>query len=173
MEIGFANQISRNCYRKLHLFGTSFAEAACADQSVMDAFLEWYVCSSAGPVMNCADNGISSYKELKSMSRGEIRTRLLKKIGSTSDIPRLGDDPKFVAVDDAEVVGDSIAGAVPVLGNRVFQEFQNCSLELPECFVVPVVGGVLVHESPTLFDRIEMGTIWRDEVQHGFSVLLF
>ena len=85
--------------------------------------------------MNCADNGISSYKELKSMSRGEIRTRLLKKIGSTSDISRLGDDPKFVAVDDAEVVGDSIAGAVPVLGNRVFQEFQNCSLELPECFV--------------------------------------
>ena len=115
--------------------GQAFAEAACADQSVMDAFLERYVCSSAGPVMNCADNGISSYKELKSMSRGEIRTRLLKKIGSTSDISRLGDDPKFVAVDDAEVVGDSIAEAVPVLGNRVFQEFQNCSLELPECFV--------------------------------------
>ena len=76
-------------------------------------------------------------------------------------------------MDDTEVVGDSIAEAVPVLGNRVFQEFQNCSLELPERFVVPVVGRVLVHESPTLFDRIEMGTIWRDEVQHGFSVLLF
>ena len=88
-------------------------------------------------------------------------------------IPRLSDDPKLVAVDDAEVVGDSIAEAVPVLGNCVFQEFQNCSLELPERFVVPVVGRVLVHESPTLFDRIEMGTIWRDEVQHGFSVLLF
>jgi hypothetical protein len=42
-----------------------------------------------------------------------------------------------------------------------------------ESFNVPVVGRVLVHESPTLFDRIEMGTIWRDEVQHGFSVLLF
>src|ERR1700694_747519 len=73
------------------------------------------------------------------------------------DILRLGDDPKFVAVDDAEVVGDSIAEAVTVLGNRVFQEFQNCSLELPEGFVVPVMGRVLVHESPTLFDRIEMG----------------
>ena len=46
-------------------------------------------------------------------------------------ILQLGDDPKFVAVDDAEVVGDSIAEVVPVLGNRVFQEFQNCSLELP------------------------------------------
>ena len=88
-------------------------------------------------------------------------------------IPRLSDDPKLVAVDDAEVVGDSIAEAVPVLGNCVFQEFQNCSLELPERFVVPVVGRVLVHESPTLFDRIEMGTIRRDEMQHGFSVLLF
>src|SRR5258705_12590528 len=80
-------------------------------------------------------------------------------------IPRLSDDPKLVAVDDAEVVGDSIAEAVPVLGNCVFQEFQNCSLELPERFVVPVVGRVLVHESPTLFDRIEMGTIRRDEMQ--------
>ena len=88
-------------------------------------------------------------------------------------IPRLSDDPKLVAVDDAEVVSDSIAEAVPVLGNCVFQEFQNCSLELPERFVVPVVGRVLVHESPTLFDRIEMGTIRRDEMQHGFSVLLF
>src|SRR6266404_2240813 len=88
-------------------------------------------------------------------------------------ILQLGDDPKFVAVDDAEVVGDSIAEVVPVLGNRVFQEFQNRSLELPEGFVVPVMGRVLVHESPTLFDRIEMGTIWRDEVQHGFSVVLF
>ena len=66
-----------------------------------------------------------------------------------------------------------IAEVVPVLGNRVFQEFQNRSLELPEGFVVPVMGRVLVHESPTLFDRIEMGTIWRDEVQHGFSVVLF
>src|SRR5258706_7394139 len=89
------------------------------------------------------------------------------------EILQLGDDPKFVAVDDAEVVGDSIAEVVPVLGNRVFQEFQNRSLELPEGFVVPVMGRVLVHESPTLFDRIEMGTIWRDEVQHGFSVVLF
>src|SRR5271155_5140287 len=88
-------------------------------------------------------------------------------------IPRLSDDPEFVTVNDAEVVGDSIAEAVPVLGNCVFQEFQNCSLELPERFVVPVVGRVLVHESPTLFDRIEVGTIWRDEMQHGFSVLLF
>src|SRR3981081_2965045 len=88
-------------------------------------------------------------------------------------VPRLGDNPKFVAVDDAEVVGDSIAAAVPVLGNCLFQAFQNCSCELPERFVVPVMGRVFVHESPTLFDRIEMGTIWRDEVQHGFSVLLF
>ena len=85
-------------------------------------------------------------------------------------IPRLSDDPKLVAVDDAEVVSDSIAEAVPVL---VFQELQNCSLELAERFVVPVVGRVLVHESPTLFDRIEMGTIRRDEMQHRFSVLLF
>src|SRR5216684_3436321 len=74
-------------------------------------------------------------------------------------IPRLSDDPKLVAVDDAEVVGDSIAEAVPVLGNCVFQEFQNCSLELPERFVVPVVGRVLVHESPTLFDRIDMDSL--------------
>ena len=110
------------------------------------------------------------------VSRNEIRFRGTKIEKFPVNFPvilRLGDDPKFVAVDDAEVVGDSIAEAVPVLGNRVFQEFQNCSLELPEGFVVPVMGRVLVHESPTLFDRIEMGTIWRDEVQHGFSVLLF
>jgi hypothetical protein len=49
--------------------------------------------------------------------------------GNFPVILRLGDDPKFVAVHDAEVAGDSIAEAVPVLGNRVFQEFQNCSLE--------------------------------------------
>jgi hypothetical protein len=30
---------------------------------------------------------------------------------------------------------------------------------------------LLVHGSPTLFVRTEMGTIWRDEVQHGFPVL--
>src|SRR5258708_16309252 len=108
--------------------------------------------------------------------RSEIASKSLEIVKFPVNFPvilRLGDDPKFVAVDDAEVVGDSIAEAVPVLGNRVFQKFQNCSLELPEGFVVPVMGRVLVHESPTLFDRIEMGTIWRDEVQHGFSVLHF
>ena len=71
-------------------------------------------------------------------------------------IPRLSDDPKLVAVDDAEVVGDSIAEAVPVLGNCVFQEFQNCSLELPERFVVPVVGRVLVHEA----QHCSIGSRW-------------
>src|SRR5260370_24401376 len=99
--------------------------------------------------------------------------RVRIRAGTSTAIPRLSDDPKLVAVDDAEVVCDSIEEAVPVLGNCVFQEFQNCSLELPERFVVPVVGRVLVHESPTLFDRIEMGTIRRDEMQHRFSVLLF
>src|SRR5229473_6559442 len=103
----------------------------------------------------------------------ELQLVLRQRTEKEEAIPRLSDDPKLVAVDDAEVVGDSIAEAVPVLGNCVFQEFQNCSLELPERFVVPVVGRVLVHESPTLFDRIEMGTIRRDEMQHGFSVLLF
>ena len=119
--------------------------------------------SGAGP-------GIRGSGRLDGGVRSQMRTGLHPKFPA---IPRLSDDPKLVAVDDAEVVGDSIAEAVPVLGNCVFQEFQNCSLELPERFVVPVVGRVLVHESPTLFDRIEMGTIWRDEVQHGFSVLLF
>jgi hypothetical protein len=57
-----------------------------------------------------------------------------------------------------KVVGDSIAEAVPVLGNRVFQEFQNCSLELPECFLVPIVGR-FGDESPALFDRIKTGTV--------------
>jgi hypothetical protein len=54
-------------------------------------------------------------------------------------ILRLSDYPKLVAVDGAEVAGDSIAEVVPVLGNCMFQEFQNRSLELPERFVVPVV----------------------------------
>src|SRR5258708_29013475 len=109
----------------------------------------------------------------RSDSQDMERKNWLQAEPTISAIPRLSDDPKLVAVDDAEVVGDSIAEAVPVLGNCVFQEFQNCSPELPERFVVPVVGRVLVHESPTLFDRIEMGTIRRDEMQHGFSVLLF
>ena len=61
-------------------------------------------------------------------------------------------------MDDAESCRRFDRRAVPVLGNRVFQEFQNCSLELPEGFVVPVMGRVLVHESPTLFVRTEMGT---------------
>jgi hypothetical protein len=71
-----------------------------------------------------------------------------------------------------EIVGDSIAEAVPVLGNHVFQEFQDCPLELAESFVVPVMGRGWCMTG-TLFDRIEMGTMWRDKVQHGVSVLLF
>ena len=63
-----------------------------------------------------------------SCGTGVFRTDIASKSPKIAKFPvnfpvilRLGDDPKFVAVDDAEVVGDSIAGVVPVLGNRVFQ----------------------------------------------------
>jgi hypothetical protein len=80
-------------------------------------------------------------------------------------IPGLRDDPKIVGRDDAKVVGDSVAEAVPFFGNSSPEEAQDCRSELREGFIASVIGDMFVHYSPASFDRIKMRTIGRDEVR--------
>ena len=82
---------------------------------------------------------------------------------------RLSENPKIGAVDEAEIVCDSVAETVPVSGHFVSQERDDLSLELAESLVIPVVGDVFVHQGPQPFDGIEMGTVGRKEVQHDFA----
>ena len=61
---------------------------------------------------------------------------------------------------------------LPFFGNCLVEEGQDRRAELVEGFVVSVVGRVLMHEAPASLDRIEVGTIGRDEVQHALATLL-
>jgi hypothetical protein len=64
------------------------------------------------------------------------------------DIPRSRHNPKILWVDDAEVVGDGVAEAVPVLGDFVAQEIERDIRELCARGVAFVVRDVLVHDPP-------------------------
>src|SRR5258708_6449803 len=80
-------------------------------------------------------------------------------------IPRSPHNPKILWVDDAKIVGDRIAEVRPVPWNLFTQEPERRVRELSTCGVARVVGDVSVHEAPQPFDRIEMRTIGRDEIQ--------
>jgi hypothetical protein len=69
------------------------------------------------------------------------------------------------------VFGDVDAEMLPFLGNCLVEEGQDRRAELVEGFVVSVVGRALMHEAPASLDRIEVGTIGRDEVQHALATL--
>ena len=67
----------------------------------------------------------------------------------TSDgILRSRQKPKILWVDDAEVVGDRITKACPVLGDFVAQEIERGVRELSTCGVAFVVRDIPVHEAP-------------------------
>ena len=57
-------------------------------------------------------------------------------------------NPKFLWVDDAEIVGDRIAEDCPVFRYLLAQEMQNRSAELVVGRVAAVVGYVPMHQSP-------------------------
>ena len=63
-------------------------------------------------------------------------------------IPRSPQNPKILWVDDAEVVGDRITKACPVLGDFVAQEIERGVRELSACGVAFVVRDIPVHEAP-------------------------
>src|SRR5271165_2381800 len=74
-------------------------------------------------------------------------------------IPRLSENPKIGAMDDAEIVGDSVAEPLPLSWHGMPEELDDLPAELGEGLVVPVVGDVLVHQGPQPFDGIEVGTV--------------
>ena len=63
-------------------------------------------------------------------------------------------NPKFLWVDDAEIVGDRITEVRPVPGNFFTQETERRISELGACRVAFVVRDVSVHEAPQPLDRI-------------------
>src|ERR1700730_11689948 len=63
-------------------------------------------------------------------------------------IPRSRQYPKILWIDDAEVVGDGITKASPVLGDFVAQEIERDVRELSACGVAFVVRYIPVHETP-------------------------
>src|ERR1700689_4288644 len=80
--------------------------------------------------------------------------------------PRLSENPKMGAMDDAEIIGDSVAEPLPLSGHGMPEELDDLPAELGEGLVVPVVGDVFVHQGPQPFDGIEMGTVGRKEAQN-------
>ena len=60
---------------------------------------------------------------------------------------------------------------LPFFGNCLVEEGEDRRAKLLEGFVVSIVGRVLMHEAPASFDRIEVRTIGRDEVQHALASL--
>jgi hypothetical protein len=73
-------------------------------------------------------------------------------------------NPKFLWVDDVEIVGDRITEARPVLGNFFAQKTERRISELGACCVAFVVRDVSVHEAPQTLDRIQMRAIGRNEM---------
>jgi hypothetical protein len=63
-------------------------------------------------------------------------------------IPRSRDNPKILWANDAEIIGDGAAEAVPVLGDFAAQEIERGVRELSACGVAFVVRDIPVHEAP-------------------------
>src|SRR5271157_4647450 len=72
----------------------------------------------------------------------------LSQRGFIRAIPRSRQYPKILWIDDAEVVGDGITKASPVLGDFVAQEIERGVRELSACGVAFVVRYIPVHETP-------------------------
>src|ERR1700730_220782 len=74
------------------------------------------------------------------------RSNLIQALASAPSIPRSRQYPKILWIDDAEVVGDGITKASPVLGDFVAQEIERDVRELSACGVAFVVRYIPVHE---------------------------
>jgi hypothetical protein len=94
------------------------------------------------------------------LTSAEIREKI-----ATAYIPGSPHNPKFLWVDDAEIVRDRIAEVSPVPGNCFAYETKRRIGELGASCVAFVVRDVSVHEAPQPLDRIEMRAIGRDEMQ--------
>jgi len=90
----------------------------------------------------------SSRHELQGFSRPLPRHRDQRGSSPFSIIPRSRQYPKILWIDDAEVVGDGITKASPVLGDFVAQEIERGVRELSACGVAFVVRYIPVHETP-------------------------
>ena len=75
-------------------------------------------------------------------------SRGLQNAATSFAIPRSRQYPKILWIDDAEVVGDGITKASPVLGDFVTQEIERDVRELSACGVAFVVRYIPVHETP-------------------------
>src|SRR5208283_1246942 len=75
------------------------------------------------------------------------------------------EDPKILRVDDAEIVGDGRRELVEPLRHGLAQEAEHDFGEVAEFGVALVVGDVLVHHLPEPFDRVEVRTVGRHEMQ--------
>src|SRR6202451_2922505 len=84
---------------------------------------------------------------------------------STASILGSPHNPKFLWVNDAEIVGDRITEVRPVPGNFFTQKTKRRISELGACCVAFVVRDVSVHEAPQSLDRIQMRAIGRNEMQ--------
>src|ERR1700719_436303 len=81
----------------------------------------------------------------------------------------LRDKPNILPRHDAEVVGDSVAEKCPLLRDGPPEELEEGCPELAEGRVVAVVGHKVVHQPLASLNGIEVGTVWRDEVQHALA----
>ena len=70
------------------------------------------------------------------------------------------DDPKDVDVDVDVDVGDGVCEFMPLFGQRLTKEPQNCFCELAECSIVTIAGDPFMHDAPETFYRIKMRCIW-------------
>src|SRR5208282_3338471 len=89
----------------------------------------------------------------KPRKSNEARRRATFRIAG---IPGSPHNPKFLWVDDAEIVGDRITEVRPVPGNFFTQKTERRISELGACCVAFVVRDVSVHEAPQPLDRIQM-----------------
>ena len=63
-------------------------------------------------------------------------------------IPRSRQNPEIPWADDAKIIGDGVAQAVPVLGDFAAQEIERGVRELSACGVAFVVRDIPMHEAP-------------------------
>jgi hypothetical protein len=80
-------------------------------------------------------------------------------------IPHSRHNPKILWVDDAKIIGDRVAEAIPVLGDFAAQEIERGVREPSACGVAFVGRGVSVDEAPWPLDRVQVRAIGRDEMQ--------
>src|SRR3984893_2739978 len=100
--------------------------------------------STASAPWICSTKDNNSVNTIPFMTNSSIRAATNR----IDCIPRSRQYPKILWIDDAEVVGDGITKASPVLGDFVAQEIERDVRELSACGVAFVVRYIPVHEPP-------------------------